>query len=91
MKGKGQGGLDGFPFWLEASSSETTSDRESVNCQPCYPCLYFKEEEKNQNSVSPHKTPLFNVWCRLNREVKNCWDIEEGSVSADCKGDFMNK
>ena len=26
-----------------------------------------------------------------NKEVKNCWDIEEGSVSGICKDDLMNK
>ena len=28
---------------------------------------------------------------RKNREKKNCWGIEEWSVSGDCKDDFMNK
>ena len=25
------------------------------------------------------------------REVKNCWGLEEGSVSKDCKDDFFGK
>ena len=26
-----------------------------------------------------------------NREVKNCWSMEERSVTGDCKDDFINK
>ena len=36
----------------------------------------------------------FDLDCRAvhkNKEVKNCCGIEEGSVSGDCKDDFMNK
>ena len=25
------------------------------------------------------------------REMRNCWGIEEGIVSGDCKDDFVNK
>ena len=28
---------------------------------------------------------------RKNREVKNWWDVEEGSVSGESKDDFMDK
>ena len=28
---------------------------------------------------------------RKNREVKNCWVIEEESVSGDCKDDLLKK
>ena len=30
----GEGGLDGFSFWLQASSSETTNGKESVTVSP---------------------------------------------------------
>ena len=50
-----EGGLDGFPFWLLASSSETTtcnkriSEREQQGISDCelyHPWLYFEERDK---------------------------------------------
>ena len=33
----------------------------------------------------------WDVFARENREVKNCYGIEEGSVKAHCKDDFVKK
>ena len=54
--------------------------------------------------VSAYSLNLLDGWSRestliyivamassKNWEVKNCWGIEEQSVSGDCKDDFMNK
>ena len=40
------GGLDGFPFWLQASSSETTSNKESVIVNHVIPAYTLRQKRE---------------------------------------------
>ena len=59
------------------------------------PCSMVTRRSLNWlNRWSIEKTLLMwivRIALRKNRELKKCWGIEEGSVSEDCKNDFMNK
>ena len=44
-------GLDGFPFWLQASSSETTTNKESVIVSHVIP-VYTLRKKRETKTVS---------------------------------------
>ena len=97
-----QGGLNGLPFWLQAPSSEITT----CNIPFAWSwAIRIKNSRKKQSlkqsqySKDSHCWGIENALCvettgmvaPKKTEVKNCWGIEKGSVSKDCKDGFMNK